>query len=253
MAKQKTGTWEWASRTFNSVAGCQHSCRYCYACAMAVHYRKFDPAKWRSQVLVEKMHERKFRKGREMVMYPSAHDIIPEYLPHHLAFIKKLLEAYPRVLLVTKPHLESIKGICEAFGADRERILFRFTIGSTSDATLSFWEPNAPSFGERLDCLKLAHSLGFGTSVSCEPMLDDRVEDVIQAVSPYVNETIWLGKVNRFKHRLALNGHSDPETLAEADQLIGWQSDANILALYQRLKDNPMIRWKDSIRKVVER
>lgn len=253
MGKQLTGTWEWASRTFNIILGCRHRCRYCYACAMAVCFRNLNPLDWAKEVLVEKMLGKRFRKGEEMVMYPSAHDITPEFLPQHLAFIRKLLDTYPKVLIVTKPHIECVRAICETFMDDRERILFRFTIGSADDAVLGFWEPDAPRFAERLDCLKLAHARGFGTSVSCEPMLDDNIDAVIRAVKPYVNETIWLGKANRLKHRLSLNGHTDPETMARADQLLELQSDENIVSLFHRLKGDTTIRWKESIRKVLSR
>jgi len=30
-----------------------------------------------------------------------------------------------------------------------------------------------------------------------------------------------------------------------------WQSDENIKSLYSRLKENPLIKWKESIKKVV--
>jgi DNA repair photolyase len=253
VSKQLTGTWEWASRTFNIHFGCRHQCRYCYAGAMAACFRNVNPKDWSKEVLVENMFTKRFRKGDYMVMYPSAHDIMPEDIDEHISFIRRLLEAYPKVLLVTKPHLESVKAICETFIADRERILFRFTIGSADDSVLKFWEPKAPSFAERLDCLKLAHACGFGTSVSCEPMLDNNIEAVVRAVKPYVNETIWLGKANKLKQRLSLNGHKDAETMAKADQLMEWQSDANIKSLYQRLKGETKIRWKESIRKVVDR
>ena len=251
MANQGDGTREWAPRTVNLIRGCRHKCRYCYGCAMAVHYRGIDPQDWPNEVLVEKMARRTFRPCGDMVMYPSAHDITPEYLQQHIDFIAKLLRAYPKVLIVTKPHLECIRAICDAFAGERDRILFRFTIGSTSDDVLGFWEPGAPRYSERMACLELAYQRGFGTSVSCEPMLDDKVEDVVRAAQPYVTDTIWIGEANMLRHRASLNGYKDDETAAKVDQLLAWQSDDNILALYQRLKDNPQIRWKRSIQRVV--
>lgn len=43
----------------------------------------------------------------------------------------------------------------------------------------------------------------------------------------------------------------DPVTMQRADWLIGWQSEENIKQLYFRYKDNPLIKWKDSIKKGV--
>lgn len=251
MQRHKDGTSEWSQHTYNSQKGCKHQCIYCYACSMAVHYRKIDPATWPIEVPVIKQVNRKIRSSEGVVMYPSSHDLTPQYLQHHLIVIGKLLAAYPKVLLVSKPHLESVKAICEAFPHERERILWRFTIGSLDNGVLKKWEPGATGVEERLECLKLAHSLGFGTSVSMEPMLDNNPEAVVQAVQPYVTETIWLGKGNKLNYRVSLNGHGDAETMAMVHQLLAWQSDENIRELYQRLKGNPQIRWKRSIQRVV--
>ena len=43
----------------------------------------------------------------------------------------------------------------------------------------------------------------------------------------------------------------DPATIQRAKQLMDWQSDANIKLLYGQFKDNPKIKWKESIKKVL--
>jgi hypothetical protein len=116
----------------------------------------------------------------------------------------------------------------------------------------------APDFNERLISLKWAHSEGFQTSVSCEPMLDNNIGKALDSVSPYVTETIWLGKINHLigvkgHGRLDFNGYNDPVTLAKARELAAWQSDENILALYEKYKNNTTIRWKKSIENVVKK
>jgi len=173
-----------------------------------------------------------------------------------LEFLRHILEAGNEVLIVSKPHLVCIKAICKEFEKYKDKILFRFTIGSADDAVLKFWEPNAPGFKERLACLKLAYKKGFGASVSCEPMLDNNIDKVIKKCSPYVTETIWVGKINHLigvtgRGRLDFNGHNDPATLAKAEELVEWQSDENILKLVERYKNNPMIRWKESIKRII--
>ncbi|MGE5621180.1 MAG: hypothetical protein ACM3U0_01270 [archaeon] len=202
--------------------------------------------------------KKKIKRYDNIVMFPSSHDIRPEHLEESLTFLQHILEAGNKVLIVSKPFLRCIQAICERFKAYTVQIVFRFTIGSTDDNVLKFWEPNAPSFNERLEALRWAFNAGFTTSVSCEPMLDNKIERVIDAVTPYVNETIWLGKANHLlgekgRGRLEMNGVALPEVVARAEELIQWQSDENILALYDKYKDNPMIRWKDSVEKVVKR
>ncbi|MHB8157111.1 MAG: hypothetical protein ACYDEQ_06920 [Desulfocucumaceae bacterium] len=115
---------------------------------------------------------------------------------------------------------------------------------------LKQWEPNFSNYKERLACLRLAHSLGFKTSVLMQPMLDNP-EAVIEAVKPYVTETIWLGKAKRLRQRLSANGRPDKKTMAKANELIKWQSAVNLKALHQRLKCNPQIRWDKTIQKAI--
>ena len=58
-----------------------------------------------------------------------------------------------------------------------------------------------------------------------------------------------IGKTGR--GRLDFNGENDPVTLARAKEIIEWQSDGNILERYNLYKDNPKIRWKESISKII--
>lgn len=183
-------------------------------------------------------------------MFPTTHDITPETLDVCLTAIATLLQCGHEVLIVTKPHLECIQSICLTFSHFREQILFRFTIGSADNAVLRFWEPNAPSFDERLKALEFASLLGFRTSVSCEPMLDDRVDRVLMSVGLRVTDSIWIGKANQLHQRLVING-AGPDVLSRADELLNLQDDKSIRALYNRYRGFPLVRWKDSIKKVV--
>ena len=70
-------------------------------------------------------------------------------------------------------------------------------------------------------------------------------------VKPFVTETIWLGKVNLMWSRLKRNTDMNDELVKRAKQLEQWQSDANIKLLYDKYKNDTMIRWKESIEKVV--
>lgn len=252
------GTKEWSPHTLNCITGCGNDCLYCYSKEMAIRYNRSSPTDWEIEKVRNHDLKKKIKKYDARVMYPSAHDIRPEHLKENMEFLKHILEAGNEVLIVSKPHLICTKEICKTFADYKVKILFRFSIGSANDTVLKFWEPNAPGFKERLDCLKWAHKNGFETSVSCEPMLDNNIEKVIKKISPYVTETIWIGKINHLigvtgRGRLDFNGHNDPATIAKAHELIAWQSDDQIMKLYDIYKKDPQIRWKESIKKVIEK
>lgn len=52
--------------------------------------------------------------------------------------------------------------------------------------------------------------------------------------------------------RLKTNGHNNQKTLDAADQILLWQSDDEIRKLYEKFKDNPKIKWKESIKKLLD-
>jgi len=184
-------------------------------------------------------------------MFPTTHDITPTNLSACIQKLTRLLAPGNEGIIVTKPHLDYVKALCEVFPMFKDQFVFRFTIGSSNSDTLRFWEPGAPDFEERLSSLKYAHWKGYQTSVSCEPMLDNNIADVVEQVLPYVTETVWIGKPNKLKGRLSVNGHNDEETMTRADRLQQSLSDQFIWDLYGRYNDNPKIRWKESVSKVV--
>jgi DNA repair photolyase len=251
MKKKVSGAGEWADVRLNLISGCSNDCLYCYAHESAERFRRRKGRDWKNEEIVSERSVETIKRYTGRIMYPSTHDITPEHLEESLTYIERILVAGNRLLIVSKPHLECIRAICNRFHSYRDKITFRFTIGSANSAVLKFWEPGAPDFAERLASLKYAHSQGYATSVSCEPMLDLEIDKVIDQVLPYVTDSIWLGKANKLRSRLTLNGHKNDETLRRAAELLSWQSDANIWALYERYRDNPMIKWKESIKIVV--
>ena len=184
-------------------------------------------------------------------MFPSTHDITTKHLDLAIDFLCRLLANGNKVLIVSKPSYLCIKQICDTFGSYKNNILFRFTIGSTNSKTLKFWEPNAPDYNERKQALIYAYDAGYQTSLSCEPMLDNKIDKVIDDLLPYITDAIWLGKMNFAIRRLRTNGHLDKENQAAAEQLLEWQNDTAMNNLYKKYKDNPQIKWKESIKKIV--
>lgn len=248
MKPSKYGTFEWSDKTINFITGCKNDCRYCYAKCMGIRYNRNTPENWKNEVVREKELSKSIPKYKGTVMFPSSHDITPEHLNESIIMLRNILKSGNQVLIVSKPNLEGIQRICESFTDCKDRILFRFTIGSTDSSILKYWEPNAPSFEERLECLRLAFKSGYQTSISSEPLLDKNVDDLINQLSPNVTDSIWIGKPNKLIYRTRVNGWGDEETVKRCHELLEWINDPEfIIGLYQRYKDNPLIRWKDSI------
>ena len=248
----KFGTKEWAEQNVNFIDGCLHDCKYCYSKEMAIRFGRRTADGWKDETVREKDLQQTFRKKQGSIMFPSAHDITPDHIHESIALLQKLLQAGNHVLIVTKPHLDCVKQICEAFHSFKKHIVFRFTIGSSDSKILKFWEPGAPDFEERFESLKFAFKKGFQTSVSCEPMLDNKTEDLIKTLYPYVTETIWVGKANFLLRRLKMNKQTDRQTMAKAHELMKFQSDDELNVLYETLNGFEKIRWKESIIKAVQ-
>jgi hypothetical protein len=90
--------------------------------------------------------------------------------------------------------------------------------------------------------------MGYKTSVSCEPLLDRNVDELINKLSPYVTDTIWIGKPNLLLSRTKYNGYGDPETVEKCNELMSWITDPEFqLDLFNKYRNNPMIRWKHTL------
>ena len=250
-SKPVFGTTEWAASNVNYLKGCSNDCKYCYSKEMSIRFKRKTPETWKNEEVNWKVYNKSVHYRDGYIMFPSTHDITTEHLLLAIDYLKRLLGNGNKVLIVSKPSYKCIKTICDSFGEFKDNILFRFTIGSSNSETLRFWEPNAPDYKERKKALVYAFKAGYQTSISCEPMLDNRVDRVIDDLSCYVTDAIWLGKMNFAIRRLRTNGQLDAETQKVAEQLLAWQSDENIKVLYKSYKDNPQIKWKESIKKVV--
>lgn len=243
------GTNQWSVKSVNCCTGCSHDCLYCYAKGMATRFGQVTAAEWPLERVRPKDIFKRHKNYSGQVMFPSSHDITPNNLDACLKVLKKLLDAGNQVLIVSKPHLDCIKKICDIFKDFKGQILFRFSIGACDDRILSYWEPNAPGYAERKSCLMYAHEAGFETSVSAEPMLDSpNIDTLIMELSPYVTHSIWIGTMNH----LGRFGKGADMVLQQAIQTIRrGQTDSVIKSIYLRYKDNPMIRWKNEINKIV--
>ncbi|MBU1568475.1 MAG: radical SAM protein [Proteobacteria bacterium] len=249
-AKPVHGSREWAVAEINCCHGCPHGCRYCYARYDMVERRRIlSPEEWQQCRTVEEDVARLHPLYPGQVMFPTAHDIIPDNLDVCMATIDNLLAAGNKVLVVSKPHLECIRALCARFGVARDRLLFRFTITARDQGLLGIWEPRAPGYEERKSCLRYAFRQSFATSVSVEPMLDTQdVVAMVHELLPFISHSIWLGKMNKIDQRVVVDSAA---MRVAVEMLKKGQEDTHILRIYKELASVPLVRWKDSVKQVV--
>lgn len=250
----KTGTYEWSDATMNVSKGCSNGCIYCYACANAVR-RKWvmDHREWTKEdvIPVGRLRRRLPSVSGKVVMFPSNHDITDVTLPRYLEGLSDLILKGHKVLVVSKPRLRLIKQVADRADEMGGNVEFRFTIGSVYDDVLRFWEPNAPTCRERMDCAEYTRERGFSTSISVEPMLDDVSPVQIVDWSEGIADTVWIGLPRSLPTRLKLNGFiTGPHRLSpffEAAHALLANLNNSLPAIYNELKDNPRVMWKDSV------
>jgi len=245
-----SGTREWAALNANCVKGCENSCVYCYSRFNAVkRFKTIKPNEWGNPVIDWDKVTKKWNKKDGVIMFPTQHDITPKVLEACVEMLHNILYCGNKVLIVSKPNLECIKRLCKELMAYRNNILFRFTIGALDNKVLKYWEPNAPSFGERFDSLQYAYNMDYETSVSCEPMLDsDGIVQLFDILEPYVTDGIWIGMMNNIGQRVEVANKKDKE---EVEKIILGQTKKRIFEIYNELKDDPKIRWKESFKSVL--
>ena len=248
--KTVRGTAEWAVATVDCGIGCPHGCLYCYARAKQVDRLGLaSREEWQTFRVDQQALRRGYPLFPGQVMFPASHDITPENLAACLTVLTSLLAAGNRLLVVSKPHSACIETLCRELARYRGQVLFRFTITARDDRILRFWEPAAPSYGERRYCLGLAADRGFATSVSVEPMLDSAdVAAMVHELLPVVSHSLWIGKMNRIQERVRCQSPAMEREIARIER---GQDDASILKIYEQLRDLPVIRWKESIKAVV--
>ncbi len=242
---------DWTVEGFNIQKGCEHSCQYCHACEQQIRHKNVEQKNWKTPVIIEEKISKKQKNFGHRIQFPSTHDITPLNIDECLIALQNLLDADNDILIVTKPHFECIEKICEEFKNYKDKIHFMITIGSTDDKELKFWEPNAPLFNERLNSLKWVHKKGFQTSVSCEPMLDSNVDKVVKRTSPFVSDSIWIGKMEQAKRRIKTNGYYNQATREKLELLLEAQRDENIVCLALKLQTNPKVRFKTPVKRIL--
>jgi len=247
-----TGTAEWAEVTENICCGCVNNCLYCYAAHKADRLKLKTREMWHIEEFIESIIIDSYPAREGVIMFPSSHDITPFNVQEYSRVARLILEKGNRLLVVSKPRIVCIQELVSAFEVFKNQILFRFTIGTTDSESSLFWEPGAPEPQERIACLRFAKEAGFRTSVSIEPMLAGwrSAVEVINAVREQVTDTIWIGKMNKIRERVDGSSSINVKKMEKIERI---QNDTEIMKLYLKYRDEPMIRWKDSIKEVVKR
>jgi DNA repair photolyase len=224
---------------------------YCFATHDVVYrYKRSTPEARKIPKLNEKSFNKKARLIKGRIMMPTTHDLLPEFIPETIDYLQRWLAVGNQILIVSKPHFSVIKEICEKMQQYKGRIIFRFTIGSMNDELLKFWEPGAPSFDERLASLQYAYNAGYQTSVSSEPYLDGNVIQLANKLLPFVTDSMWIGLLNKSDMRIHTENWK-PEDFEKLDSLKAVQTDDKVKIIYDALMNTPKIRWKDSIKKIM--
>ncbi|KAJ3448560.1 hypothetical protein M0812_01041 [Anaeramoeba flamelloides] len=241
---KKSHNSQWSDRIYNILtadSNCKNDCKYCYMKAMKNRFFKTD-----LEDFTMKVNEKKVNKGwrnnklkPKLFMFPSSHDIFDQFVDDYIHVSKKIILAGNEVLIVTKPSLVCIKQIINQLSDFKKKILFRFTITSDDQDILDYWEPNAPGFEERLNCLKLCYKNGFNTSVSIEPYLKFP-NTLIKKITPYINDYIWIGSMS------GLNAMKNIK-IDEKKRLNTLYHFDNTLKLVNKFKNNKKIIFKTSI------
>ena len=248
LAKERkitSGTKEWADHNVNCIKGCYNNCRYCYAKITANRFGRATEKTWHIMKIRRGTVNKTYRKLPGRVMFPSSHDIFdfPQIEEACFTVLAKLLKSGNDVLVTTKPRIKVIQKIDRLFSIYKERLQFRFTITSIRNQLLSFWEPNAPRFEERMDSLRYAFEKKYKTSVSIEPFLDYDPSALVEIVAPFTTESIWIGRMNYIPRRVPSKKDSP-----YYEEIRKNYEDDHLWEIYNKLKYHSLIRFKDSIR-----
>ena len=211
---------QWSEHIYNIIATssqCPNNCRYCYMKKIKTRFFKTPapsdiedgtvPIAVANRTRVNKKWTTCNRLTQtavsaKLIMFPSSHDIVPELLDDYLSVALKILNAGHDLMIVSKPRMDCFARIAEVLEPFKEHIIYRLTITSDRQDILSFWEPHAPTFAERLEVLRMLFAHGCITSVSMEPILSDPIP-LIDKIMPFVSETIWVGAMTGLSEDLA--------------------------------------------------
>jgi DNA repair photolyase len=254
--ERKTGTREWSEHSANCCLGCRHGCLYCYARLSALRFGRIENGEdWTNERPDADVANFQRRKYKGIVMFPTTHDITRGTAAVCLTTLVNLLDAGNRVLVVSKANMAvlTLLELVKRLGYGGGTLELRVSLTCLDPRIAAFWEPGAPDPRKRLVALDGASMLGIPTSISIEPLLDpDAVAEIVQAAHDVgVHGEIWIGAANHLRARTAWCRGSVPELEKEIARLEECQTPERMRAVYETLKADPQIRWKDSYQRAL--
>ena len=275
------GTEQWSDDSLNFMVNeaiCGNLCVYCYIVPIFNQYKWFDIKQIIANVEKEGVlivsgkstlsYEQKVVKRipaqidlkketmswsskhglRKLYMSPTRHDIFPESVDFIIKKWKVLLKAGHYLLIVSKPLMSCISKIAEELIEYKDRVNFRFTITSDDQNILNLWEPFAPLFEERIECLKLVKNRGYGLSVSIEPFLSNPIT-LIEKLTPLVDE-MWIGMMNWFPSEKIYGKPFSTELKEDIARIKKMYQFDKMAQLVSTLRINRKVQWKESFLKL---
>lgn len=240
---------QWSKYIHNILSvksNCRNDCKYCYMKQLKNKFHNVDLENF-DIILDNERVTKRWQKthNHKMIMFPSSHDILYDYVDSFIQSALNILNAGHSLLIVTKPNINSITKMIQSFFNYKNKILFRLTITSKNDEILSFYEPNAPKYDERKECIINLYEEGYKTSLSMEPFLDDPII-VINDLRQYVTDDIWIGTMSGINSNISIDDQ-------HKEQLNEIYTKNNLMKLVKKLKHDEKIMWKTSIMKVILR
>ena len=191
---------EYADLACNIYNGCTHGCKYCFAklYAQENYYEAANPKKnfiSRLRKDVEKLD----KNCPEILL--SFHGDVYQPVENDLKLTRHALEILREnnlpFTVLTKGGSRAVRDFDILEGYDKAR--FGTTLIFTEQADSGHWEPGAASIEDRIQTIIEAHSRGFPTWVSIEPVIDPlQAMKLVESLQPFVDH--WkVGKINYYK------------------------------------------------------
>lgn len=194
---------EYSPLACNLYSGCEHGCIYCYApAATRADYKNFIQAKPRKDILKQVEKDCQNWKGKKDIVLlcftcDPYQPLETEYRITQKTIYMLNIYGFP-VQILTKGGLRAIRD----FNLLQKNPDNAFSVTLTLDnpKLSQQWEPKAAPPEERIESLKIAHSMGIKTWVSFEPVIDpDAVYRMIEITHNFV-DLYKVGKLNYHPH-----------------------------------------------------
>jgi len=97
-----------------------------------------------------------------------------------------------KISIVMKPNLKVMIDTCERLMEYKNRIVLVIQINSCNTAMIKILDPFSPYFIDRLAALKYAFENGYNTSVEADPMIDNKMVELVEKIKEYVTDYIYI-------------------------------------------------------------